>query len=132
MTFESHVPGSIYYAGGAPSSPPEAARPNNRAAAIRTRSRQPWEPISQDSDPLNRDRRLRNVERDVVLHLSGEACPKCGNTARLSGGDGCTCGAGARALTARCEAAAAAVAAKGDPYRNDPACRPQPPQQRPA
>lgn len=132
MSFESHVPGSIFFTGGAPSEPPPGARPNDRATTRRTRDRKPWEPISLDSDDRNRDRRLARVDRDIALHLSGDPCTGCGGRAWLSGGDGCTCGATAATLAARCIAAAAAVAAKGDPHRHNPASRPQAPQQRPA
>ena len=117
MSLESHVPGSMFYAGGAPAEPPPSTRATTRHR--RTRPRQPWEPISHDTDPLNRARRLARVERDVILHVSGDPCGGCGETARLSGGDGCRCTTSAADLEKRCLEAAERVRLAGDPRRSD-------------
>jgi hypothetical protein len=59
------------------------------------------EPLSADHDPGSRARRLRRVHRDIALYLAGQACPGCGQWARLAGGHGCDC-ATRGDLAARC------------------------------
>lgn len=70
-----------------------------------------WVPISGDRDPVSRRARARVVAADVALHGSGAACPGCGESAWLGGGDGCRCARVDRAgyLTRRCLAAAEAL-----------------------
>jgi len=110
VSFQSHVPGSEYY-----EAPPAATAPTSRmaSAARRTVRRRPWEPISQDTDPVRRERRLDQVHRDIALHVTHEPCDRCGHTARLSGGEGCRCSAHGFDLARRCvDAAARARAAE--------------------
>ena len=123
MSLESHVPGSPFYSGEALTVPPATHRTTDRP--YRSRPRQPWEPISHDTDPLNRARRLTRVDLDVALHITGEPCHGCGERARLSGGDGCRCATSGTDLEKRCLDAADRVRLAGDPWRHNPAAQPQ-------
>jgi hypothetical protein len=122
MSGDSYVPGSPLYGGPVVDQPPDTHRPVPEMVR-RTGRRVPWEPISHEADPLVRERRLRRVERDVILHTSQEPCSGCGQTARLSGGTGCTCAAAGADLEKRCLAAAERVRLAGDPWRDHPAAR---------
>jgi hypothetical protein len=71
------------------------------------------DPISRDSDPLSRARRLRAIERDIALRATGRPCTTCRNTARSArggGGRGCSCVTNAAELRERCLLAAARAA----------------------
>ena len=106
----SLVPGSPDYSGPVwdgtfPTTGPAAS------PAARTAHRRPWMPASQDD--VDGPRRRRLADRDVQLHVTHAPCPSCGQTARLSGGDGCRCHSSGADLAARCEALAERAYAQG-------------------
>ena len=125
MSLASHVPGSELWEGGTPTAPPPATE-RDRGQTTTRRRRDPWAPISHDTDPSARERRLRTVHRDLALHLSGDPCTGCGATAWLSGGTGCTCPASGTDLEKRCLAAAERTRLDGDPHRHNAAAMPPP------
>lgn len=71
--------------------------------------------ISMDDDKPRAARRLKKVQRDVALHATGRPCPGCKATARLSGGEGCTCPEPGESLTDRCIRLADKAAGRGGP-----------------
>ena len=82
-------------------------------------ARDRWEPISRDD--VDGARRRRAVDRDVALHASGLPCEGCGETARLSGGAGCSCRVSADELAARCLDLADRIHFSGETGNGNPA-----------